>query len=64
MSKWQLRLPERKRYVSFNFKGLSQQIPNTYQVLPLQARVDLGVMAMKWYTEFCKVLLEPHHQIV
>ena len=23
-------MPERKRYVSFNFKGLSQQIPNTY----------------------------------
>ena len=37
-----------------------------YQVLPLRARVDLGVMAMKGYSAFPKapVLLEPHHQIV
>ena len=35
-----------------------------YQVLPLLARVDLGVM--KRYTAFLTalVLLEPHHQIV
>ena len=37
-----------------------------YQVLPLQARVDLGAMAMKGYSAFPKApaLLEPHHQIV
>ena len=37
-----------------------------YQVLPLQARVDLGVIALKGYSAFPKapVLLEPHHQIV
>ena len=35
-------------------------------MLPLQARVDPGVMAMKEYSAFPKapVLLEPHHQIV
>ena len=37
-----------------------------YQVLPLRARVDQGVMAMKGYFTFPKApaLLEPHHQIV
>ena len=37
-----------------------------YQVLPLQATVDLGVMAMKEYSTFpqAPVLLEPHLQIV
>ena len=37
-----------------------------YQVLPLQARVDLGVMEMKGYSAFPKLLalLKPHHQIV
>ena len=36
------------------------------QVLPLWARVDLGVMAMKGYSAFPKTLalLEPHHQII
>ena len=39
---------------------------NPYQVLPFQARVDLGAMAMKGYTTFSKapVLLEPNYQIV
>ena len=37
-----------------------------YQVLPLRARVDLGVMAMKGYPAFFKApaLLKPHHQTV
>ena len=37
-----------------------------YQVLPLQARVDLEAMAIKGYSAFPKTpaLLEPHHQIV
>ena len=35
-------------------------------MLPLQARVDLGAMAMKGYSAFPKapVSLEPHQQIV
>ena len=35
-------------------------------MLPLQARVDLGAMAMKGYSAFPKApaLLEPYHQIV
>ena len=35
-------------------------------MLPLWARVDLTVMAMKGYSAFPKApaLLEPHHQIV
>ena len=35
-------------------------------MLPLQARVDLGAMAIKGYSSFTKApaLLEPHHQIV
>ena len=35
-------------------------------MLPLRARVDLGVMALKGYTAFPKAvaLLEPHYQIV
>ena len=34
----------------------------TYQVLPLQATVDLGAMAIKEYSTFPKApaLLEPH----
>ena len=37
-----------------------------YQVQPLRARLDLGVMAIKGYSAFPKVpaLLEPQHQIV
>ena len=37
-----------------------------YQVLPFQARVDLGAMTMKGYSAFSKApaSLEPHHQIV
>ena len=37
-----------------------------YQVLPLQARVNQGAMAMKEYSTFPKApaLLEPHYQIV
>ena len=37
-----------------------------YQVLPLRAKVDLGAMVMKGYSEFHKapVLLKIHHQIV
>ena len=37
-----------------------------FQVQPLQARVELGLMAMKVYSAFLKdpALLEPHHQIV
>ena len=36
------------------------------QVLPFQARVDLGVMEMKGYSALSKTpaLLEPHHLIV
>ena len=35
-------------------------------MLPFQARVDLGAMAIKGYSTFPKALalLEPHHQIV
>ena len=35
-------------------------------MLPLRARVDLGVLAMKDYSTFpnAPVLLEPHQQIV
>ena len=38
----------------------------TQKVLPHQARVDLGVMAMKGYSTIFKspASLEPHHQIV
>ena len=34
-----------------------------YQVLPLRARMNVGVMAMKEYSTFSKALalLEPHH---
>ena len=37
-----------------------------YQMLPLQARVDLGAMAMKGCAAFSKApaSLEPHYQIV
>ena len=37
-----------------------------YQVLPLQAKVDLGVMAIKGYSAFPKApaLLELQHHIV
>ena len=37
-----------------------------YEVLLLQTRLDLGVMAMKEYSAFSKApaLLELHHQIV
>ena len=45
---------------------LSNPSIESYQVLPLWARVDLGAMAMKGYTAFAKApaVLEPHHQIV
>ena len=45
---------------------LFNQYIGPYQVLPFQARVDLGAMAMKGYSAFPKVpaSLEPHHQIV
>ena len=35
-------------------------------MLPLQVRVDLEVIAMKWYFASPKspALMEPHHQIV
>ena len=38
----------------------------SYQVLPLQVRVDLEMIAMKEYFSFPKApdLLQPHHQIV
>ena len=41
-------------------------IDRTLSMLPLPARVDLGVMAMKGYSAFPKApaLLELHHQIV
>ena len=37
-----------------------------YQGLPIRARVDLRVVAMKGYSAFPKapVLMEPHHQII
>ena len=37
-----------------------------YQLLPLWAKMDLRVMAMKRYSTFpeAPALLEPHHQIV
>ena len=37
-----------------------------YLVLPLQAQVDLGTIAMRGYSAFSKApdLLKPHHQIV
>ena len=37
-----------------------------YQVVPFQARMDLGTMAMKGCSAFSKApsSLEPHHQIV
>ena len=36
-----------------------------YQVLPFWTRVELGAMAIKWYSVFPKApaLVEPHHQI-
>ena len=38
----------------------------SYQMLPLQTRVDLGAMAVKGYSAFPKApaSLEPHEQIV
>ena len=41
-----------------------QPIDGPYQVLSLQARVDLGAMAMKGYSTIPKALLEPHYQII
>ena len=39
---------------------------DSYQVLPLWATVDLGVIVMKGYSGFpnTPALLEPHHQII
>ena len=41
-------------------------IDMTSRMLPLWARVDLGVMAIKGHFAFLKTpaLLEPHHQII
>ena len=45
---------------------LTDRVVGPYQVLPLQARVDLGVMKIKQYSIFPKApaLLQPHHHIV
>ena len=45
---------------------LFNPLTGPYQVLPLQARMDLGAMAIKGYSAFPKAsaLLEPQHQIV
>ena len=54
--------------ISIQFKYQTVQFDleiGPYQVLPLWTKVDLVVMAMKWYSAFLKApaLLEPHHQI-
>ena len=51
---------------SLNVQVLCDPLIRPYQVQPLWARVDQGVMAMKGYSPFSKVpaLLEPHNQIV
>ena len=59
-------------YKTVIFKKFSTQfsfiwpIDRTLSVLPLRARVDLGVMAVKEYSVFLKTpaLSELHHQIV
>ena len=54
----------------FSFKqfglALFDPLIGPYQVQLLQARMDLGALAIKGYSEFPKAppLLEPHHQIV
>ena len=52
--------------ISTQFSSIWPIDRTPYQVIPLQASVDLGVMAMKGYSTFSKAppLLEPHHQIV
>ena len=52
--------------LSLNVKQFYLTHRQDYQVLPLQARVDLRVMAIKGYSTFTQTpaLLEPHHQIV
>ena len=51
---------------SFLFQAIRSVFLFDSQVLPLQARVDLGATAMKGYSTFLKALalLEPHHQSV
>ena len=41
-------------------------IDRDFSGLPLRARVDMGVMAMKAYSAFSKapVLQDPYHQII
>ena len=58
-----------KSFVCTQFKCqtvLMSPLIGPYQVLSLQARVGLWVMATKGYSVFPKApsLLEPHHQIV
>ena len=54
--------------IQFNISHLfahSLNVKQFYQVLPLQVRVDLGVMAMKVFSTFPKASkLDPHRQIV
>ena len=47
------------------FSSVKSEI-GPYQLLPLWAKVDLEVMAIKGYSSFFEapVLLELHHQIV
>ena len=48
-----------------NVKQFYLTYRHDYQVLPLQARVDLGAMVMKGYSIYPKASrLEPHFQIV
>ena len=56
------RFSQAKVYSSVLFDPLI----GSYQVLPLRARMDLEVMAMKEYSAFpnASALLEPHQQIV
>ena len=56
----QVRFAKVRSFLSFDSKI------GSYQVLPLQARVNLGAMAIKGYSAFPKApaLLESHHQVV
>ena len=47
-------------------KRFFDQLRGPYEVLPLRAKVNLGVMVMKEFPEFPKApaLLKPHRQIV
>ena len=48
--------------ISHSF-ALSLNVKQFYQVLPLQAREDIGVISMKGHSAFRKApaLLKPHH---